>query len=211
MYVCVCVYKHTIKKYRLNKSCESKTVHNQGPGFKASIDLSSFIYKTGEVNQLNPMDSLSMKTLLFWNLIKFSPTHSLINKTCFYFPRDFEVLYNIDQIGQLKISSERELIIVQELELRGSVGHWNLVPCFLVGECVSVVWRICKTRPFVVCSSFCSVLATLQGMWDLSSPTRDWTCTPAVEGWSLTHWTTNEVPCASKFEWHAPDSEWLVS
>ena len=73
-----------------------------------------------------------------------------------------------------------------------SVGHWNLVPCFLVGACISVVWRICKTRPFVVCSSFCSVLATLQGMWDLSSPTKDRTCTPAVEGWSLDHWTTKD-------------------
>lgn len=119
----VCVFKHMIKKYRLNKSCESKTVYIQAPDFKAGIDLSSFIYKTGEVNQLNPMDSLSMKTLLFQNLIKFSPTQALINKTHFYFPRYFEVLCNIGQIGQLKISSEREIIIVQKLELRGSVGQ----------------------------------------------------------------------------------------
>lgn len=119
----VCVFKHMIKKYRLNNSCESKTVYIQAPDFKAGIDLSSFIYKTGEVNQLNPMDSLSMKTLLFQNLIKFSPTQALINKTHFYFPRYFEVLCNIGQIGQLKISSEREIIIVQKLELRGSVGQ----------------------------------------------------------------------------------------
>ena len=31
-------------------------------------------------------------------------------------------------------------------------------------------------------------------MRDLSSPTRDGTCTPAVEAWSLNHWTAREVP-----------------
>ena len=31
-------------------------------------------------------------------------------------------------------------------------------------------------------------------MWDLSSLTRDRTCTPAVEAQSLNHWTTREVP-----------------
>jgi len=33
-----------------------------------------------------------------------------------------------------------------------------------------------------------------QGMWDLSFPTRDWTCIHRVEWWSLNHWTTREVP-----------------
>ena len=31
-------------------------------------------------------------------------------------------------------------------------------------------------------------------MWDHSSPTRDQTCTPCIERWSLNHWTTREVP-----------------
>ena len=31
-------------------------------------------------------------------------------------------------------------------------------------------------------------------MWDLSPPTRDWTCTPCVGRWSPSHWTTREVP-----------------
>ena len=31
-------------------------------------------------------------------------------------------------------------------------------------------------------------------MWDLSSPTRDQTCTPCIERWSLNHWTTREIP-----------------
>lgn len=31
-------------------------------------------------------------------------------------------------------------------------------------------------------------------MWELSSLTRDWTHTSALEAWSLNHWTTREVP-----------------
>ena len=37
-------------------------------------------------------------------------------------------------------------------------------------------------------------LATRPGLWDLSSLTRDRTCLPAVEGWSLNHWTAREFP-----------------
>ena len=33
-----------------------------------------------------------------------------------------------------------------------------------------------------------------RGMWDLSSLTRDRTCTPCIGRWSLNHWTTREVP-----------------
>ena len=32
------------------------------------------------------------------------------------------------------------------------------------------------------------------GMWGLSSPTRDGTCTPCIRKQSLNHWTTREVP-----------------
>ena len=34
----------------------------------------------------------------------------------------------------------------------------------------------------------------LQGMWDLSSLTRDWTSVPALDVWSLNHWIVWEVP-----------------
>ena len=33
-----------------------------------------------------------------------------------------------------------------------------------------------------------------QGMWDLSSPTRGWTCIPCIGRWNLNHWTPREVP-----------------
>ena len=32
------------------------------------------------------------------------------------------------------------------------------------------------------------------GMWDLSSPTKDWSCTPCLERQSLNHWTTRKAP-----------------
>ena len=40
----------------------------------------------------------------------------------------------------------------------------------------------------------CIVFFWLQCMWDLSSPTRDWTHTPGPGGESPNHWTTMEVP-----------------
>ena len=33
-----------------------------------------------------------------------------------------------------------------------------------------------------------------QGIWDLSSPTRDWTHSPCIERWSCNQETTREAP-----------------
>ena len=53
-------------------------------------------------------------------------------------------------------------------------------------------------------------LAMLCDMWDLSSLTRDWTHSPALEGFSFNHWTAREVlrfstvnthKCSYKFSW----------
>ena len=38
------------------------------------------------------------------------------------------------------------------------------------------------------------VLALPCCTWDVSAPSRDWTCAPAVGAGSLNHWTTREVP-----------------
>ena len=38
------------------------------------------------------------------------------------------------------------------------------------------------------------VLFGPRGMWDLSSLTRDQTCTPCIGRRSLNHWTAREVP-----------------
>ena len=37
------------------------------------------------------------------------------------------------------------------------------------------------------------------GMWDLSSPARDWICTPCTGKWSLNHWSAREVPALSTY------------
>lgn len=34
----------------------------------------------------------------------------------------------------------------------------------------------------------------LRGIWVLSSPSRDWTCTASVGRWNLNHWTIRKVP-----------------
>ena len=49
----------------------------------------------------------------------------------------------------------------------------------------SLYWICYKT----VCFTFCFL-----GMWDPSSPNRDWTCTPCTRRWNLKHWITREVP-----------------
>ena len=43
------------------------------------------------------------------------------------------------------------------------------------------------------------ILSTECGMWDLSSPIRDGTCTLCIEARSLNHWTTREVPSVARF------------
>ena len=45
------------------------------------------------------------------------------------------------------------------------------------------------------------------GMWDLSSPTRDWTCTPCSGRLSLNHWTTREVPDSTALEYGFSNQE----
>ena len=39
-------------------------------------------------------------------------------------------------------------------------------------------------------------------MWDLSSHTRDSTHVPCIAKWSLTHWTTREVPVLVTLDLH---------
>ena len=46
--------------------------------------------------------------------------------------------------------------------------------------------------------SDCGVLAgLLRGIWNLNSPTRDWTHVLCSERWILNHWTIREVPSCS--------------
>ena len=67
------------------------------------------------------------------------------------------------------------------------------------------------TRPVLPCAPRGQTPASLysfifffwpRGLWDLSSLTRDRTCTPALEAWSLNHWTAREVPMCLYSEYH---------
>ena len=44
---------------------------------------------------------------------------------------------------------------------------------------------------------FCFFCHRPKHMWNLSSPTKDQTCTPCIGRGSLNHWTTREVPAPS--------------
>ena len=52
---------------------------------------------------------------------------------------------------------------------------------------------------------FCVLVFWPEGMWDPSSPARDWTHTPCIGKWSLNHWTAREVchylSIRSKWNW----------
>ena len=52
---------------------------------------------------------------------------------------------------------------------------------------------------FTVLFLFYFLVFWLQGMWDLSSLTRDWIRTPCIGRWSLNHWSTREVPIEGFF------------
>ena len=49
------------------------------------------------------------------------------------------------------------------------------------------------------------------GMWNFSSPTRDWTHTPCIGRGSLNHWTTREVLPVSYIAWTFAVASNLVS
>ena len=52
----------------------------------------------------------------------------------------------------------------------------------------------------IVCFFFSFLLLFWpQGLWDLSSLTRDRTSTPCIRKWNLNHWTTRQVPTSSHF------------
>ena len=77
------------------------------------------------------------------------------------------------------------------------------------------MWTILKVFiEFVTISFLFSFLVFwLQGMWDLSSPTRDRTHAPGIGKWSLNHWTSWKVPLnpkgsptLSSWKWHRAES-----
>ena len=67
---------------------------------------------------------------------------------------------------------------------------------------ITIFKRFFWCAPFLVFVEFIKTLLLLfyvffffwpWGMWDLGSPTRDWTLSPCIGRWSFTHWITSEV------------------
>ena len=72
------------------------------------------------------------------------------------------------------------------------IGSTELLVCLFFK--IFLTWNIFSL--YWICYNIASVFVLVfwpQGIWDPSSPTRDWTCTPCVGSQSLNHWTTREV------------------
>ena len=85
----------------------------------------------------------------------------------------------------------------------------SLTVCVFCEDFFFLMWTIFKVLiEFVtILLLFYVLISWPRGVWDLSSPTRDWTCTPCLGRWSLNQWTTRESPCHSRF---TTDSEHLA-
>ena len=65
---------------------------------------------------------------------------------------------------------------------------------------ISVLWITNDFHFFLYTLPILFFLDALHGMWGLSSLTRDWTHTPALEAQSLNHWTAREVSILLLFQ-----------
>lgn len=62
---------------------------------------------------------------------------------------------------------------------------------FFFFYCGPFLWFLLNLLQYCL---FCVLVFWPQGLWHLSSPARDRTCTPYIGRWILNHWTTREVP-----------------
>ena len=81
------------------------------------------------------------------------------------------------------------------------VGHISLNKCLNNKTCYRISGRI-SWRNFITNSIlllfylfiYLFIYFWPQGMWNLSFPTRDQTCTLCITKWSLSHWTPTKIP-----------------
>ena len=66
----------------------------------------------------------------------------------------------------------------------------------LITYLIIFMWTILKVFIEFLTASFLFYVSLFwpQGMWDFSSLTKDWTCTPYIGRQSLNHWTASKVP-----------------
>ena len=82
---------------------------------------------------------------------------------------------------------------------QGSLILAQQFSCLLPMVPIPVVWSTADYVHLFFCPLFFFFLVALCGRQDLSSPARSHTYAPAVEPWSLNHWTTREVPICPLF------------
>ena len=66
--------------------------------------------------------------------------------------------------------------------------------CVCVCVCVTICTSIGRNKLLTLLSLFFFFLAAPCSLWDLSSPTRDWTGPWTVKAWSPNYWTAREAP-----------------
>ena len=84
-----------------------------------------------------------------------------------------------------------------------SPGHFSFFLFFLMWSLfklfIEFVTKLLLFYVFGVFFGDCFIVFWLRGMWDLSSLTRDRTCTPCTGRRSLNHWIIREVPSPGHF------------
>ena len=81
---------------------------------------------------------------------------------------------------------------VATIKLKGNMGIHSNFFFFDVDHFQNLYWICYNTASVLWCLFVC--LFWPWGMWDLSSTTKDWTCTPCIGRWSLNHWTAGKSP-----------------
>ena len=119
----------------------------------------------------------------------------------------FDILFGPDKSENLAVLSHKgeafwrclvTSVQVIEGKMTPSRMGWDLLMSDLMRESFVVV--ILNNFLLLSRQSNGSFFATQWSIWDLSSPTRDWTRTPWAEMWSVNHWTTREVLNRGGFE-----------
>ena len=136
---------------------------------------------------------------------------------CFYLLLQYwtaQILYNCSQDWSLTslFPSLYRNSVGNRIHSRGFKPVYEL--CF----CISLFSPGLSSEPHThkpnclpdICLFVCLFLTIHYSIWDLSSPTRDWTCASVLKVWTLNHWTTREVPWHPLFEISEPAHSYYV-
>ena len=109
-----------------------------------------------------------------------------------------------------RIPRTEEPVRLQSVGLKRGCRDWatNTFTFTILLTTVIMLYLTFRGLLFKVFIQFVTMLLLLYvlvfwplGLWDLSSPTRDWTLPSCIERQSLNHWTTRDVPNFFFFNW----------